>query len=321
MKSAINNQQSAISSQCSVAVRLCTIATVILATVMATTSCNPEAKAYSGQQVNITIEQQQVSSGFIGIRFTTNKEAYYHVGIMPANEAPDFSKEGNAKSFMALMLDKAYADYLYWRSDLLEKGTIYVAEFASHSLRYGTVDYSFTLLTPDTEYMIFAFPVDAKTNKPDGRLFTQRVSTAKTSIYENLQFVYQVRGSWDYVYPTTAAGEIVSTAPWGGKTIDSLVLREAEYQTPLEFFDDLFEAYKLFQANDNIHFGIYVYDNDGEEKGSSDMHFEKGHIYYTGLALMDGYLSKKAYVIYKFCWEGADTQLIFKNSQSITTDW
>lgn len=294
---------------------------IIIAAVMVMTACDPEAKAVSGQQVEITIEQQIVSSGFVSARFSTNKEAYYHIGILPDSVAPDLSTPANIRSFMSLTLDRAYADYLYWRYDLLLEGTPYVAEFASHALQYGTVEQSFTMLTPGTDYMIYAFPVDAKTNKPNGRLFVQHIGTAKTSVYEDMHFVYRVQGLWDYVYPTAASGEILYNAPWGGETIDSAALVEYGYASPAAYFAETFEAYQLFQANELVHFGIYVHNNDGEWDGRSATLFESGHTYYTSLALMDGYLSKKAAAIYKFRWENSNTQYTFNSSQSLVTEW
>ena len=100
---------------------------------------------------------------------------------------------------MNLKLDEAYADYLYWRSELLRQGTPYVAEFPTHSLLYGTVRHTFTFLEPGKDYMIYAFVVNATNNKPDGRLFTHYVSTESESLFEGaLQFEYRVRGYWDY---------------------------------------------------------------------------------------------------------------------------
>lgn len=292
--------------------------TIILALAMMMSSCKPDAKAVSGKSVKITVEQQTISSGFLKVRFSTNKEAYYHVGVLPTDEMPDLSKSANVKSFMALMLDQAYADYLYWRGDLLRAGTANVAAFASHSLQYGTVEYNFTLLKPDTRYTIFAFPVDTKTNKPDGKLFTVNTATASTSAYEDMQFVYRIRGYWDYVYPTSPRGDVLADAPWGGLCVDSLNLVGEGYGSPKEFFSELFEAFQLYQANDYIHFGIYVHNND---YFSADIPFLEGHIYYTGLMLMDGYLSRNASVIYKFRWQGEDTSLRLTREQALTTDW
>lgn len=286
-------------------------------------ACKSDVKSVSGQQVIITIEQQMVSSGVMNFRFSTNKEAYYHVGVVPVDQVPDLSQSNNVKSFMSLKLDEAYADYLYWRAGLLWAGTPYVAEFPTHSLQYGSVDYSFTLLQPDTDYMIFAFPVNAQTNRPDGRLFTHYTSTAKSSAYESeLQFEYRVRGYWDYIYPIGQTGEVLSGAPWVGATIDSVTLRTmTDYSKPADYFKELFLTYIDYNVTDYVHFGIYVHNNDGIGDGTSSTCFEEGHTYYTATALLDGYLSDKVYAIYKFTWLNEQTQLFFKPSQSLTTDW
>lgn len=297
---------------------------VLLASVVISlSSCNSDVKAVSGQDVTISIVEQTVSSGFMNYRFSTNKEAYYHVGIIPAKDAPDLTQSNNVKAFMALMLDQTYADYLYWRSDLLWDGTPYVAGFATHSLQYGTVDYNFNLLERNTEYMIYAFPVNAQTNKPDGRLFTHYASTPKTSAHENeVKFEYRVRDYWDYVYPIGKSGEVLSNVPWVGATIDSVELRDMpEYKTPADYFFQKFERYILFNETNRIHFGIYVHVNDGIGDGTSETFFEEGHTYYSGINLLDGYLSDKAKVIYKFRWEGENTQLYFHTDQALTTDW
>ncbi|MBQ7531422.1 MAG: hypothetical protein IJT12_06910 [Paludibacteraceae bacterium] len=285
-------------------------------------SCNPEAKAVSGLDVEIKMSPVIVSSGFMQVTFEPNKEAYYHIGIIPAEQAPDTSNSYNVRTFMALMLDKAYADYLYWRSDLLEQGTPYVAEFPTHSLQYGKVEHCFTLLEPDKDYMIFAFVVDAKTNKPDGRLFTYYLSTEAESVFEDaMQFEYRVRGYWDYVYPVSIYGDIMSWVPWVGATIDSLMLVETDYLNPLDFFVQTFHEYMQYQENDRIHFGIYAHNNDGIGDGSSMTFFDEGHTYYTGVAMMDGYLSSSASAIYKFRWEGEKTQLFFTSQDILDTEW
>lgn len=285
-------------------------------------ACNPKAKAVSGNTVTVKMETQIISSGFIRVRFSTNKEAYYHIGIVPKEEVPDIKSASGAKGFMALMLDRAYAEYLLWRSDLLEQGMPYVAEFATHSLHYGTVDYDFTLLKPDTEYLIFAFPVNAQTNQPDGRLFVDNIATTKKSAYEDdLDFEYRVRGYWDYVYPVSLKGELLNYVPWTGATADSVDLREAGYASPEAYFLELFSSYMLFQESDRVHFGIYIQNNNGEGDGTSFTDFESGHTYYSAIALMDGYLSQKASVIYKFRWAGEDTQFLFNHEDGLKTDW
>ena len=295
---------------------------IIVVTMMILSSCDPEAKAVSGLDVKIKVTEQFVSSGYVQYNFSTNREAYYHIGIVPVDQAPDTSNQANVKNFMTLMLDRQYADYLYWRADLLEKGTPYVADFAHHSLQYGEVEKYFNFLDPDTDYMVFAFVVDAKTNKPDGRLFTRYVHTETTSSFENnMQFEYRIQGYWNYVYPVlSTTNEIISWVPWVGDVVDSASLAAvAEFATPDAYFRYVFSSINEFEASDFVHLGIYV--NKHEPDDDYDTYFQTGQTYYTGLALMDGYLSKNPITIYKFRWDGTDTRLSFKPADRLTTDW
>ena len=127
-------------------------------------ACNPDVVAYT-EDVEITIDVEQVSAGFAQVRFSTNKEAYYLISIQPTQEGIDPHKI--AKTFMLLSLDSAYADYLYWRNKQLQQHIPFVADFSSHSLQYGDITHFFTLLQPKTEYWVYAFVVDPNTNKPD----------------------------------------------------------------------------------------------------------------------------------------------------------
>ena len=285
-------------------------------------SCNPEVKAVSGLDVEIKIEPMIVSSGFMNFSFETNKEAYFHIGIVPAEEFPDTTSTAKVKAFMALKLDGAYLDYITWRYMLLECGTPYVAEFPTHSLQYGRVEYNFTSLKPDTEYVVYAFAVDAKTNKPDGRLFTYHVRTEKESQFEDMQFEYRVRGYWDYIYPVSTGGEVLPFVPWVGNTIDSLSLADMPYvKNPMDYFSTLFAVYVDYKVNDIVHFGIYVHNNGDIGNGTSDIFFDSDHVYYTAMALMDGYLSEQSIVIYKFRWKDENTQFFFNKSDAMTTEW
>lgn len=306
----------------SILLSFATALVLVVASSLTLTSCNPEAKAVSGIGVEVYITEEFASSGVMTYIFSTNKEAYYHVGIVPAEEAPDTTNSSSVRTFMNLKLDEAYADYLYWRSELLRQGTPYVAEFPTHSLLYGTVRHTFTFLEPGKDYMIYAFVVNATNNKPDGRLFTHYVSTESESLFEGaLQFEYRVRGYWDYIYPVNQVGETMSWVPWVGYTVDSLELIEMGSTPPKEYFISMFSDNLYFKDQDQVHFGIYVHNNNGIGDGSSLTLFEGAHTYYTGLSMMDGYLSKKTFVIYKFHWVGESTQLFFTKEQALTTEW
>ena len=301
---------------------------IAAAAVLSLSSCNPEAKAESGMDINITIEPYIVSSGFVQMAFNTNKEAYYHVGIVPVSEAPDTASRASIRAFMNLKLDEAYTQYIQWRHALLEEGVPYIAEFPTHSLQYGHNELNFNYLDRGTDYMVYAFVVDAKTNKPDGRLFTYFLTTMEETPFEVLDFEYRVRGEWDYVYPVyyyeweaESYSEIIDFVPWVGATIDSLQMHETTFSTVPDYFWHLFGSYVDNKMVDKIHFGIYAHDNNGYGDGTSNTIFEEGHTYYTAVALMDGYMTEKAFYIYKFHWEGQETQLYFKKEDAMLTDW
>ena len=290
------------------------------------TACNPEANAVSGDHVKIDIYTNVVSSGYMQVTFRPNADAYYHVGIVPIDQAPDTSSAISVKNFMQQQLDRTYADYLNWRPLLLEEGVSTIAEFATHSLQYGSDKYYFTFLVPDNEYMIYAYAVDAKTNKPDGKFASLFIRTERTSMFEDLQFEYRVRGYWDYVYPAyqltdDAAPEVLTWVPWAGASVDSATLAESDYTNPKEYFMDLFDEYTLYKQNNYIHFGIDVRNNNYYTPGTSETIFEEGHTYYTGLSLMDGYLSDSTLYIYRFRWENEQTQLYLTAKDALTTEW
>ena len=160
-------------------------------------SCNPEAP-WVVDDVTIEMSAQNVSAGFIEYNFHPNKDAYYLISCMPANELVD--PFNHSKQFMILALDSANTAYIQWRNGLLREGEFNIAPFASHCLQYGPITHFFTNLTPDTDYWVFAFVVNPETLKPVGKLFIETVRTTAESIMD-VHFDYRVRGIWDYIYP------------------------------------------------------------------------------------------------------------------------
>lgn len=286
---------------------------IVLCAVLA--ACNPNAVAYT-EGVEITIDVEQVSAGFAQVRFSTNKEAFYLISIQPTRE--DIDPQKIAKTFMLLSLDSAYADYLYWRNKQLQQLIPFVADFPSHSLQYGNIKHFFTLLRPNTEYWVYAFVVDPITNKPAGKLFVETITTDSTSRIP-VQFEYRIDGYWDYIYPTDSMGEIISTIPWVGETIDSISIREGGWNSPGEYF---FERFKHVYHEDyeRILYGIYAHENNGVSDGTSATYFKEGTTYYTAMAALDAPLKfplpRNIYNIYRFTWIGetTDTVLVPQNS-------
>ena len=67
-------------------------------------SCDPNAKAYT-KHIEIDINVQNISAGFVQVEFSTNREAFYLVSIQPAKE--EVNPQEIAKTFMLLALDSA----------------------------------------------------------------------------------------------------------------------------------------------------------------------------------------------------------------------
>ena len=283
-------------------------------------ACDPEVKSHT-KDVIINIDVMNVSAGYAQVHFSTNKKAFYMISIQPVKENIDPQKI--AKTFMLLSLDSAYADYLYWRNKQLQVMTPFVADFPSHSLQYGNVQHCFTLLKPNTDYWVYAFVVDANTNKPAGQLFLETIHTdsvGNTPVY----FEYRIDELWDYVYPKDSLGEIISTIPWVGETIDSITLREQGWRVPGEYFFERFQNVYLGDY-ERILYGIYVHKNDGIGDGTSTTRYEEGKTYYTGMAALDAPLTfplpHNIYDIYRFTWHGDTTSVYFTPAESTEGDW
>ena len=130
-------------------------------------SCKPDEVVAHTSNVEIAIEIKRISAGYANVEFTPDKNAFYLSGIHPVREDIDDIQKV-AKQFMMLALDSAYVDYLYWRNKQLQQLTPFVTDFASYALQYGKTNQYFTMLKPNTDYWVYAFVVDATTNKPTG---------------------------------------------------------------------------------------------------------------------------------------------------------
>ena len=272
-------------------------------------ACNPEAP-WETKKVEIRMNVETVSAGYVECSFSTNKEAYYLIAIEECREGYDPME--NQKQFMTLALDKAQVDYIAWREELLEQGEFNIAPFSSHSLQYGTATHFFTGLFPGIDYWIYAFVVNPETMSPAGTLNLVRVTTTAESVVD-IHFHYRVKGIWDYAYPLDAQGNINSRFPYIATTRDSIELAEDEYWDgdPVYYF----RLWMLDQFADpehaNVFYGVKAMENDGSE---SHAIFENGHMYYTAIGGYDGNFKQLA--IYKFTWQGAETDLYFRDTDS-----
>ncbi|MBR4482746.1 MAG: hypothetical protein IKS58_02080, partial [Paludibacteraceae bacterium] len=80
-------------------------------TVLCLTSCDPDAIYYT-KKVSIKIEQKRKSLSYVEWEFTTNKEAYYYMNILPDTDTEFVNlMRNNPRQFMNLMIDSAYVEY------------------------------------------------------------------------------------------------------------------------------------------------------------------------------------------------------------------
>ena len=282
---------------------------IALLIIIMLSSCNPDAP-WTTQDVTIEMSAEIVSAGFIEYNFRPNKDAYYLISCIPANDEMD--PFNHPKQFMMLMLDSANTKYILWRNSLLKEGEFNIAPFASHCLQYGPVTHFFTNLTPDTDYWVFAFVVNPDAVKPAGKLFIETVKTTAESVMD-IHFDYRVRGIWDYVYPLNPDGKIVNKFPYLASTVDSATLTDIWGGiSPEDYFNDLFTTIADTHDESSIHYGVTVVKNDGS---GTSIPFEVNHTYYTAIVNYDGFMGNN--VIYRFHWTGDDYEAYFTDEDNI----
>lgn len=284
------------------------IAVCLLSLVAVFSSCNPEAE-WETENVKLNMTINKVSAGFVECSFSTNKDAYYLIAIMEPWE--DYNPVANQKQFMQLVLDSAYAEYLFWRNDLLRAKEFNVAPFSSHSLQYGDTQRFFTGLLPESDYWIVAFVVDPVAMKPASQLVFENVKTTAESVMD-VHFDYRVKGLWDYIYPVDTLGKIHDNFPYIATTRDSLTLVHEGITTDegaVTYFAFWTTERFLFPELANVTYGVHAVENNGVQ--SSEL-FKEGHIYYTAISGYDG--SFKQTTVYKFKWTGANCDLYFKDT-------
>ncbi|MBR1808925.1 MAG: hypothetical protein IJ776_06025 [Paludibacteraceae bacterium] len=273
---------------------------ILLAALLAW-GCEPEAK-WEEKNIEITMDIQTVSAGYVECNFSTNKDAYYLIAIEQAND--DYDPMQHQKQFMMLALDSANLQYMAWRNLLLKEGEFNIAPFASHSLQYGTINKFFTGLIPDEDYWIYAFAVNPETLQPVSKLYLQRITTTEESVVD-VHFEYRVKGRWDYIYPVDSEGNILTDFPYVATTRDSIVYDATEITAPEMLIEWMLYMF-IDPESATPYYGVQAIENDGEH---SHLYFEEGHTYYTGICGFDGPF--KQATIYKFRWNGEDTEYYF----------
>lgn len=277
-----------------------------LACLLTMAGCEPTPH-YELNNVTIASHSLVISSGFIEQLFSTDKDAYYLIGIEPVRENYNPSDPTNQKQFMTLALDSAHAEYLTWRRQILTDGEFNVATFASHALQYGETDYYFTGLKPGTDYWIYAFVVDPERLTPKGKLHLVTVRTATQSTVD-AHFEYRIKGEWDYIYPMDSKGHIQAHFPYLMVCLDSVDLAE-HFASPQAFFNHYVEVFLQYPKYADLLYGVRACKNNGYD---NYMLFEQDHTYYTCIAGFDGLICHPT--IYKFRWEGEQTELYFKDT-------
>ncbi|MBR1716727.1 MAG: hypothetical protein IJ718_03780 [Paludibacteraceae bacterium] len=279
----------------------------VIAVALVTAGCDPKPH-FEINNVTITSHPEVISSGFVEHVFSTNKDAYYLIGIEKVRNGYNPLDPGNQKQFMTLELDSAHLEYLDWRRRLLQEGEFNIASFASHALQYGETDYYFTGLQRSTEYWVYAFVVDPERLTPVGKLHAVKVRTTELSTFD-IHFAYRIKGEWDYVYPQDSKGHIEAHYPYLIETVDSIDLAE-NASSPQQYFHDFQNLWLLNPQDADILYGVYTRQNNGFGKA---LDFEEGHTYYTFICgYDDGFFHP---TLYKFRWKDASTELYLTDSE------
>lgn len=282
------------------------------------TSCNPDA-IYHTKDVTIKIEQKRRSIGYVEVAISTNKESYYYMNILPDSNTEYVNLMRNhPKQFMNLMLDGAYVEYVNWRYSFLKSGVTNVADFASHSLRYGSVKKFFQNLDEGTKYHIYAFAVDPSSNKPIGNLYTLDVETL-THQTVNIHFNARVSGNWLYIYPLDEKNNVIDYSPYVWDYIDEQEFEKKYNKNPLLYLIDMLYVTDaddfIDMTNDFSSMGIDV-DNDND-----DQILEPGKTCYIIIASVDGGINIATITEYKFVYNGPETEIEFIHGRDDIKTW
>lgn len=281
-------------------------------------SCTLNIKPYFATEgVTLDMDVLRVGAGFCHVKVDvkafdgTSDEAWYLIGVCPEEDCRKSEKE-----FMDWAVEVSYAEYKEWREKY--KDGFMVADFASHSLKYGNTETFFNYLEPGHEYRVFCFVMNPETEKPVGKLYSEKIRTGERSLL-NINFDYRIKDYWDYVYPKDRkSGKLVSDVPWVAMTADSLDVRGSGAATPSEYFISRYDS-KIRNKSLRILYGMYAYNNDGIGDIGEAVCFEEGHTYYTSIATFDNWLGDYAY--YKFTWTGIGMEILLTEKDSTDGDW
>lgn len=309
-----------------------TLCLAVLLSCMHSCRYNDKPVAYA-EDVDLTMNIEQYSTGFAEVSIEASKEAYYYITcqeVMPESYATLTSLGGpdmlidiklsskTQKGLIAELLAAEKQQYNQWR-DSVSLTTEHVADFASYILHYTIGDHYFYNLKPNTLYWIYSFPINPETFNPVGDLFVKTFRTRSESIYSGIRFNYRVKGYWDYCYPVDPeTGLIVSNVPWVSATVCKDDIDTGLYETPEDYFDYL---YKSLGNIAKVRRGIHAQLNDETGDLNSTIHFRNGKTYYKGFCVYDGDQCETTYCIYKFTWNGDDTEIFFTDKECTNDKW
>lgn len=274
---------------------------------------------YATDYVTLDMKVLRVGAGFCHVKVDvkafdgTTDEAWYMLGICLEQECP-----AGDQQLMDWAVRNAKIKYDAWKHEQEKGDPVVIADFASHSLKYGDTETFFNYLESDNDYLVYCFVMDPETEKPVGKLYKEKIRTNYASML-NVNFDYRVKGYWDYVYPKDrTSGKMVSDIPWVAKTADSLDIRRSGAEIPYDYFMDNFNK-KIEDKSLRILYGMYAYNNDGIGDLGEAVCFEEGHTYYTFIASFDGWLADFAQ--YKFTWTGPDMEIVLTQKDDCYGDW
>lgn len=290
---------------------------------------------YHTKDIKLDVNVEQYSSGFIEVKVNASDFAYYYISCEPVDSPDELEilKEWGGEDMivdievsiedgmgiLGEQINRDKQEYKHWSDSLKNEGINHIADFHSFKIDYYAGDHYFYYLKPNTLYWVYAFVMDIKTNEPVGKLYLKTIRTRSQSLYSNVRFNYRVDGYWDYCYPINMEnGSIIDNVPWVGETVCLDDVDQSVFPNPGAYFDNRFLQQDL---SSRILRGIYAHCNNGIGDNTTSTLFEKGKTYYTAFCIFDGERSKTAFDIYKFVWNGVDTQLFMTDEESEYRFW
>lgn len=218
------------------------------------TACNSSGEAAyitEPTEIALTVLSDHITAGSAQVYIEPlDDRAYYFTRVVPANQYIPGTMD---RDFMMLVMDSVYIHYLMWRYDLLRAGETYIAPFSSHSLKYGVQTVHVDTLSPDTEYMIYAFCVNPVTQQPMGNLFFNYFKT-DSHTHTDLSFQFALEGEALYIMPSNDETQYVTCIE------ETEVIKNEYHNDPMELVVYTVDNAKTLQILDfYIHRNAYLY--------------------------------------------------------------